>query len=327
MRSSVGVTVGKFNPPHMGHLRLIRRAAEQVDVLYVLLGDRLDQTIHAQDRARWLEADAPANVEVIVTPDDIPEANEPWAERTLHVLPTAPDVAFTSEPWGPGWAEAMGASHVAVDPHRRWVPISATQLRADLPAHFGMLIPSARVDLVRRVVVAGAESTGKTTVARALADQMGTTWVPEYGRMYWEGRRYRRDQSWHGEEFTTIASTHHRMADDLARSADRGTLILDTDALTTNVWRERYVGESDPGLTALAMERRPSLYLVTAPDFEWVQDGTRESRRERSTMHAATLRLIERTGVPFRLLEGPPSDRLKDATAAIEAEITYPVYT
>lgn len=49
----IGVTVGKVNPPHLGHLDLIETGAAQVDRLYVLLGDRPDQTIPAHHRSEW----------------------------------------------------------------------------------------------------------------------------------------------------------------------------------------------------------------------------------------------------------------------------------
>lgn len=321
----LGVTVGKFNPPHLGHLFLIRSAAAQVDHLYVLLADRPDQSIAAAGRASWLEIDSPRNVTVLVTPDDIPEANEPWARRALDVLPQAPDLAFTSEPWGPDWAKEMGAKHVSVDPGRAEYPISSTELRQDLRSNFQWLAPAARVDLVYRVVVAGAESTGKTTLAEALAQHFRTTWVPEYGRLYWHGRAHLGNQGWQVEEFHHIARTHHQVADELARQTSGGLLVLDTDALVTNVWHHRYCGGTDPGICEVASRRRPDLYLITAPDFEWVQDGTRESRDQREEMHQLTLDLVAASGSTYEILVGTHEARMAKAIAVIESTVGYPV--
>ncbi len=326
-RGSVGVTVGKFNPPHLGHLHLIKSAAARVDHLHVLVGDLPGETISAEQRARWLEIDSPDNVTVLLTADNIPAANEPWAERARALLPGAPDVAFTSESWGPGWAEAMGATHVGVDLARDTYPISATALRRDLRSNFDWLAPAARVDLVHRVVVAGAESTGKTTLAEALARHFRTVWVPEYGRMYWHGRSNLANQGWHSEEFRHIASTHYRMADELARRASDGLLVLDTDALVTNVWHHRYLGELDPDVSEMATLHRPDLYLVVPPDFEWVQDGTRESQDQREDMHRLTLELVERSGAAYEVLGGTHEERMAGAIAAVEAVAKYPVFT
>lgn len=317
MSRRIGVTVGKFNPPHLGHLYLLERAASEVDHLYVLLGDRPDQTIPAADRAAWLSAAAPPNVSIILTPDDLPAANEPWARRALEILPESPDIGFTSEDWGPGWCAAMGADHHAVDIDRVNYPISGTRLRADLRAEFDWLIPPARAALVKRVVIAGAESTGKTTLARGLAEHLETSWVPEYGRTYWEGRRYRANQAWRSEEFTHIAVTHHRIADGLAAQASHGVLVLDTDAVVTAVWHRRYLGISSPELQMHAAANRPEHYLICAPDFAWVQDGTRESAAERLEMHRSTVELVVAGGAPFTVLEGDPSRRLTEAVQIV----------
>ncbi len=323
----VGVVVGKFNPPHLGHLHLIEQGAAHVGRLYVLLCDRLDQSIAVDRREAWLRDAAPENVTVIVTPDDPPAANEPWAQRALDVLPERPDVAFTSEEWGPGWAELMGARHVMIDHGRESFPISGAELRADLRARFDWLVPAARADLAKRVVLVGAESTGKSTLAEALAQALGTVWVPEHGRWYWEGRRHLVDQSWTSDEFQRIARAQRRLEDDLARRAYQGVVIADTDALVTAVWHERYLGWSDDELDALAAEVCPDLYLVCAPDFEWVQDGTRESPAHRQAMHESVLRRTDASRAQVAVLSGSPDARLAEALSLIEPLTDFPVLT
>lgn len=318
LRHRTGVVVGKFNPPHLGHLHLIATGAAMVDHLFVILGDRSDQTIPAARRAAWIEDAAPTNVSVIVTPDDLPAANEPWAQRALELLPAAPDVAFTSEPWGSGWAALMGADHVLVDEPRLAHPISGTALRADLRAGFPWLLPAARADLARRVVVVGAESTGKTTLASDLARQLGTVWVPEHGRTYWEGRRHLVDQTWSTDELRRIARAQRRHEDDLARCAVAGVVIADTDALVTAVWHERYLAGVDEELDALAVATTPDLYLVCRPDFPWVQDGTRESEAQRGEMHRSMRDRASRSGARLVELTGPHDVRMADALGAID---------
>lgn len=314
----IGVAVGKFNPPHLGHVHLLDVAAAHTERVYVLLADRPDQSIPAEQRRQWLRDAAPPNVDVLVTTDDLPAANEPWARRALEVLPERPSIAFTSEPWGPGWAAAMGIEHVAVDVARCRFPISATQIRADLRHNFRWLVPAARAALARRVVVAGAESTGKTTLARALAQHYRTAWVPEYGREYWEGRRYLNDQSWTSAEFRHIARTQQANVDAAARNADHGLIVVDTDALVTSVWHRRYVGGDDPEVVRLRRAHPPDLYLVCAPDFPWQQDGTRESADQRVAMYQATLDLVRASGASWAAVAGPHQERMEQAIAHID---------
>lgn len=319
-RWRVGVAVGKFNPPHVGHAHLLGTGSAQVEQLHVLLGDRPGQTIPAADRRAWLADAVPDNVIIHLTPDDLPEANEPWAQRALEVLPELPDVAFTSESWGPGWASVLNADHVAVDLDRTTFPVSATMLRGDLAAHFHHLVPAARAALARRVVLVGAESTGKSTLAEALAERLATVWVPEHGRFYWEGRRHLADQSWRSEEFDRIARAQARLADDLARLAVGGLVVADTDALVTGVWHRRYVGDDQAEVAKVAEATRPHHYLVCAPDFPWVQDGTRESAAHREAMHAHTLEAVRASNVAFTVLTGPHQQRMRAALSVCRNE-------
>ncbi|NNC42960.1 MAG: AAA family ATPase [Acidimicrobiia bacterium] len=318
--AEIGVVVGKFYPPHLGHVHLLETALAQVERLYVLVGDRLDPTIPASTRAEWL-ADAVPAATIIVTPDYLPEANQPLADRALELLPERPTIAFTSEQWGQGWAEAMGARHVMVDLDRTRFPISSSEIRSNLREHYTWLVPAARAALAKRVVLAGAESTGKSTLAVDLANHYQTVWVPEYGRWYSDGRAGLKDRTWTADEFVRIAITHHQGEADLARRSANGLVILDTDALVTKVWHRRYLDSPNPILEELVDEFLPDLYFVCAPDFEWVHDGTRESPNYRDSMHIDTLQLIAATGVPFIELTGDQSKRLKEAIAVIDETV------
>lgn len=324
--AAIGVVVGKFNPPHLGHLHLIRTGARLVDRLFVLLCDRPDQTFSAQQRCRWLVDAVPENVTILITPDNLPVANGPWAERTLEILPTPPNLAFTSEEWGDGWAELMGARHHLVDPDRSAFPISGAALRADLGGNFGWLVPAARAELTRRVVVIGSESTGKSTLAKALAAEMRTVWVPEHGRWYWEGRRHRIDQSWSTDEFRRIARAQRRLEDDLARLSPNGVIVADTNALVTAVWHERYIGVADPSLDAEAADRDPDLYLLCGDEFDWIQDGTRESGQHRARMQQRIEERARASGVPVVHLAGTHEKRMQTALGAIHALTVFPSY-
>lgn len=318
-KARCGVVVGKFNPPHLGHLHLIEQGAGLVERLFVLLCDRPDQSIPVELRRQWLEDVVPANASVLVTPDDLPAANEPWARRALEVLPEPPDLAFTSEEWGAGWAALMGAEHVMVDLERVAFPVSGTAMRADLRANFEWLVPSARAGLARRVVVIGAESSGKSTLAEGLAAELGTVWAPEHGRWYWEGRRHLGDRSWSSDEFVRIAEAQRRLEEDLARKASNGVIVADTDALVTAVWHERYLGSANTKLDALAKGWVPDLYLVCRPDFDWVQDGTRESESHRDEMQSSMEQRAHASGAEVVMLFGPHEQRLARALRTVAA--------
>ena len=168
-----------------------------------------------------------------------------------------------------------------------------------------------------RVVILGAESTGKTTLAIALAEHYQTTWVPEFGRLYTEARRPR-GELWRSDEFAFIATEQVRMEDALERSANR-VLICDTDAFATAIWHERYLGQPSPEVLAVAAGRRYDLYILTDADTPFVPDDIRDGESIRGWMHKRFQDELSRMGVPVLLLSGPHEQRLAAAIARIDS--------
>jgi NadR type nicotinamide-nucleotide adenylyltransferase len=169
---------------------------------------------------------------------------------------------------------------------------------------------------VARVCLLGAESTGKTTLAEALAQRYGTLWNPEYGRVYTEAGRPR-GAPWESWEFAHIARVHCWYEDFLATLARR-VLFCDTDAFTTAVFHAAYLGAPASGFEDLAA-RRYDLYLVCGLDVPFTHDGLREFEQQRHWMHERLLAHARESGSPWLLLEGQPDVRVADACKAVGA--------
>ena len=334
-RGELGVVLGKFMPLHAGHVRLLRAAANGCDRLVVLVGDRPGDTIPAAARVSWARealAEAPAcraTVEVMAVTDDLPEAPEPWAGRTLDVLRPfgVPDVVFTCEDYGKPWCELMSARAGRPIRHVRLnkdVPTSGTALRGTLDerASWEFLSGPARAGLCKRVAVVGCESSGTTTLAQALAKHFGTASVPEYGRFYWEGREHAAaEDAWTEDEFVRIAQAQQALEDSLAPRATR-VLVCDTEAGCTALWHQRFRdGARSAAVEAVAELRDYDLYIVTAPDFDFVQDGTRVEGGHRTAMHDGLLARLK--GKPHLVVGGAPEARLAAAASAVEGLLRW----
>ena len=170
---------------------------------------------------------------------------------------------------------------------------------------------------MKRVVIVGAESTGKTTLALALARHYRTTWVPEFGRLYTEARQPR-GELWRSHEFTFIAAEQVPMEDALERLANR-VLISDTDAFATAIWHERYLGTLSPDVLAIAAGRRYDLYILTDVDTPFVPDDIRDGQSIRQWMHQRFVDELSQMAVPMLLVSGPHEQRLKAAIARIDS--------
>ncbi len=168
---------------------------------------------------------------------------------------------------------------------------------------------------IKRVCLLGGESTGKTTLARALASVYDTVWNPEFGRPYTEiGRNP--DAPWTSDEFTTIARIQCWYEDCLAESARR-VLFCDTDAFTTKLFHQVYLGSPTDVFDDLAA-RNYDLFLVCGLDVPWRHDGIREFDDQREWMHERYLERARVSGSPWVLLEGPHETRLSASRAAVD---------
>ena len=324
---TLGLVVGKFYPPHRGHKHLIDTARRQVDRLVVLLPHHVSQKIPGELRAAWLREIHP-DCEIHLVPDELDDDSRQWATFTVAHLGRAPDVVFSSEDYGPRYAACMGCRHVMVDRKRAAVPASGTLVRSDPLGHLHLLEPCVRSYFVRRVVLIGAESTGKTTLAAELAARFDTVWVPEYGREYWERKvaGLRMDgplPPWTSEEFVEIATEQQRREHEHAGRANK-VLLCDTNAFATGTWHERYLGRRSAEVDAVGAADKADLYLLAEPDFPFVQDGWRDGESIRDWMHQRFVDQLAAARVPVLRLRGPHAQRLAEATRAIEALLRKP---
>jgi NadR type nicotinamide-nucleotide adenylyltransferase len=159
---------------------------------------------------------------------------------------------------------------------------------------------------VTRVAILGAESSGKSTLAQALAEHYQTLWVPEYLREFVEtSGRVPREEDQFG-----IARTQ-RENEEVAASKASGFLFCDTTPMMTAIYSRWYWGRVDAGLAALDAAHPYGLTIVTAPDGPWMPDGLqRESPEVRQRVHEQLLALLEERKIAYALVEGDLDERM-----------------
>ncbi len=166
---------------------------------------------------------------------------------------------------------------------------------------------------VNRVVILGAESSGKSVLAEALAECYQTVWVPEYLREFVEveGRVPRAD-----EQILIARTQLQREADKLAQASL--WLFCDTGPVMTALYSRHYFGAPDAELAQLELDHEYDFTIVTAPDFPWKADGLqRESAAVREHIHEQVLNLLDDREIPFLLVEGSLSSRIEQVQFAL----------
>ncbi|WP_262923036.1 AAA family ATPase [Hymenobacter cellulosilyticus] len=188
-----GFVFGKFLPFHRGHEQLIHFALRHCDRLTVLVCASDLETVPGPLRQAWIQETYATEARVYVQlleyrESELPNTSETslpvatvWADLFQQFLPGY-SVVVTSEPYGELVAARMGIRHVAFDMARQLVPVSASLIRADRQRYWSFLPVSVRPYYCRKVVVLGAESTGKTTLATQLAAHFAASLVLEAAR-------------------------------------------------------------------------------------------------------------------------------------------------
>jgi len=342
-----GLVVGKFCPLHIGHELLINRALEQSDEVIIISYTKPEfDCCPPALRDKWIRARFPsANILVI---DDIllektcvqrrisdvlsvPHNDAPDEEHRqfvawlcMTILNTSVDVVFTSEEYGNGFADFLTqyfqsntkyrsrVPHICIDIKRDAVPISGTIIRSNPHEHRQFLSPEIYASFVERICLLGGESTGKTTLAQALAYHLKTNWVPEYGRELWalkNGHLFFDDMLEIGHiqlerESEAIFSANHY-------------LLCDTSPLTTIFYSQEIFGKVDKEMENMISTHKYDYIFLCAPDFDFVQDGTRRDHEFRMRQHTWYLTELNARKLPYSLLEGSLDERINKVLSTL----------
>lgn len=321
-RFAHGLVLGKFYPLHAGHSALIRRALVECDRVTVEVLGSVVESIPLAVRAAWLREEHPTARVVAAWDEAEIDYDSPavWDEHMLVIeglLDGPVDAVFTSDGYGEELARRLGAEWVQVDPDRVATPVSGRAIRSDIEGHWHLLPASVRSWFVQRIVVLGAESTGTTTLSEQLAAELGTQWVPEYGREHTITRDGGLAAAWRDDEFEIIADRQVEAERTASRTAPRDFVICDTDMLATALWFERYRGRWPALLHARALAHPPLLYLLTGDEIPFVQDGLRDGEHLRHDMQQRFRNVLDAQPVPWIEVRGTPQQRVQMSAAAV----------
>lgn len=167
---------------------------------------------------------------------------------------------------------------------------------------------------VKKIVVIGSESTGKSTLSAGLAGALDTVWVEEYARDYLLqlGRPYEE------HDLLKIAKGQLALEDEKLKQANE-YLICDTDLNVIKVWAEASYGRCDDWVLEQIKQRKYDAYILTDIDMPWVDDPLREHPlpHERQYFFDLYKAIVEQSGVPFVIASGGENERLQKALSFI----------
>ena len=167
---------------------------------------------------------------------------------------------------------------------------------------------------IKKVVVIGPESTGKSTLSEQLATALQTLWVPEYAREYLEHL----DRSYTEADLLEMAKEQVTREDALTDNANR-ILICDTDLHVIKVWSENKYGRCNKWILEEIAQRKYDLYLLTYIDVLWQDDPLREHPEEgqRHYFYNVYRDIVQQSDLPWADVRGNMQERLAIAIDAV----------
>ncbi len=324
-----GLVLGKFMPPHNGHLYLIKTAASQCEKLFVIIGSLKNEPINGTLRYNWLKFifEDDKNIEIIHCTDENPQKpqecesldvfyNEYWVPSVYNRVEKL-DVVFTSEAYGDEFAQYLGIEHVLVDIDRKEYTISGTQIRNNPIENWNYIPDEVKGYFMKRIVVVGPESTGKSTLVYNLAYEYGTSYVPEYGREYVE--KIKSSSELVSDDFYEIAKKHEDIMLEKHLRHARPWVFIDTDALTTKIFGEMYINDyNDDRLDEIIKYQWFDLTLLMDFDVPWVDDGTRDFPNNRKDHFEKIKSELDKLGRKYVVINGTHEERFEKAKLEIE---------
>lgn len=319
-RYKKGFILGKFLPPHKGHLYLIQSALEQCEELTVLVCTILKEPIPGVLRYQWMKELVP-HAKIIHVTDEVPsypsEHSDFWTIWTYLLkreIDPDTEVFFSSEDYGDEVAARLGMQHVMVDKARQAVPVSASAIRKDPYKNWNHIPDVVKPHYLKRIVLTGPESSGKTTMAKLLAEHYKTEWVEEYGREYYvvkEGKLVL-------EDISEIGKGQVKLEDEVAKKANK-FLFCDTDLIVTQIWSEIYFKQCPQDIIEMNKLRKYDMFLLMDIDISWEDDGTREFPELRHWHFNRLKEELEKRKLNYKIIKGSGQDRIDSCIETINA--------
>ncbi len=163
----------------------------------------------------------------------------------------------------------------------------------------------------KKIAIVGPESTGKSTLSQALAQQFGAGWVPEYARQYLNelGREY------HKDDLLSIAKGQLAMEDEACKKHD--LVFCDTNLLVIKIWSDYKYGECDAWITQKIQERKYDLHLLTFIDLPWQDDAQREHPHAREELFRIYENELKKLNIEYFIVKGKNDERQINAIAKV----------
>ena len=165
--------------------------------------------------------------------------------------------------------------------------------------------------MTKRFAITGPESSGKTTLSRALAEHYNTNWIPEFARAYLE----KTNGIYTEIDLDLIAKSQ---LDTWKNAKEEAILFCDTEMLVMKIWSEFKYGKCSSFIKKAFQNQQFEHYFLCRPDIPWEEDPLREHPQQREQLFDLYHKSLIEHNLPFTIVEGELSDRLNICKNVLE---------
>lgn len=302
-----GAIVGKFMPPHNGHISLITFGSLMCEELIVLV-DNLPNDIEKIPLSIRVDIlkEAFKNVSNVtiksipyITPQipDTPGFWQTW--KDIFITEANPDVIIGSENYILRLADIIKCNHLLYDIERTNTNISATKIRNNLVKNWNFLPKASQKYLRRKIAIIGGESCGKTTLSKQLANHFNSQFSKEFAL-----NLISTSDKLTFKDMELIL--HSQYAQNLSLLSDSGPIFVsDTEAITTKIW-SKFLFNKYPTSSQWFIDNQDfDKYILLEPVLEWKSDIHRLAPNHRDWFHNQFLLELNNNNKKYTTLNNP----------------------
>ncbi|MEP6728898.1 MAG: AAA family ATPase [Bacteroidota bacterium] len=318
-----GLLLGKFMPFHNGHIALADFALANTDELLILVCAHKNEIIDGSIRYNWVkdyyQHNSKVHVHLIEYDDALLSADsvsskaaaQKWADYLKEKFPGT-NVFISSEPYGGYVAGYWGIDHICFDEKRQLVPVSATEIRLNPFKYWSYIPAGVRPYFIKKICIAGTESTGKSVLTERLASYYKTVFVPEAARDIVSATA-----ACTKDDLYTIAAAHASAIIEKIPLANQ-LLFADTDITITKSYAAFLFGTTIVTEDWVNEANRFDLYLFLETDCSYIQDGTRLDEESREKLNASHKKEFVRQRIYYHIIKGNWEERFHSAIKIID---------
>lgn len=330
-----GLFPGKFNIIHQGHISAALEAYSIVDHLYivVLYDEEYEEKRYAEFgipiispwvRERWWKTIMRdlENVTVLSLSSKNTFNFFDWQKSTKEMLKVTGSITdiFSSELEYEAFFKKLYPTSL-IHTLIKKSEVSATQIfKEGIYSSWSLLPRVVQNYFVQKIVILGAESSGKTTLTRKLALWYQTEKVEEVARSFWEYYGGGFGKVLDSEDYKALTYQQKNQEYLKIKKANR-FLFIDTETIVTQIWLSLYENSELAVLNAIANDESYDLYLLIRPDLPFIQDGTRNFEKKRWTVYQKMEEYLIKYNKPYVVLDGTANQQFEQARCQIETRL------